>query len=92
VIALQPGYGLGRGEGLGRVMSGTPPVVSNPGPWSGGHEGPYLPSDVPGICILGAPDLGTADLDGAGLQDIAPTVLHLLGLEGMGGMRGRSLL
>lgn len=92
VIALQPGYGLGRGEGLGRVMSGTPPVVSNPGPWSGGHEGPYLPSDVPGICILGAPDLGTADLDGAGLQDIAPTVLHLLGLEGVGGMRGRSLL
>jgi predicted AlkP superfamily phosphohydrolase/phosphomutase len=93
VPALQPGYGLGRGEGLGRVMPGTPTIVPNHGPWSGGHEGPYLPSDVPGICILSGDRVPVGvSLPQAGLQDIAPTVLHLLGLDIAVGMDGRSLV
>jgi hypothetical protein len=124
IPALQPGYGLGRGEGLGQVMLDTPPVVPNPGPWSGGHEGPYLPSDVPGIYVLsrGGPPCpprragsdrsrsheprpdrpeprpdrraGTEPRPDrpVSLHDIAPTALHLLGIENAAGMEGRSLV
>jgi predicted AlkP superfamily phosphohydrolase/phosphomutase len=80
IVALQPGYGLGRGEGLGRVLADTPLIVPNLTPWSGGHEGPYLPSDVPGIFVLaGAGDV-PAKWDDPGLEDIAPAVFALLGL------------
>jgi predicted AlkP superfamily phosphohydrolase/phosphomutase len=91
--ALQPGYGLGRGEGLGRAMAGTPQIVPNRSAWTGGHEGPYLPSDVPGICVLCGPGVsgGTA-LGDAGLQDIAPTVLRILGLDVAPEMAGRPLV
>jgi predicted AlkP superfamily phosphohydrolase/phosphomutase len=92
VVALQPGYGLGRGEGLGRVISGSSLIVPNLTSWSGGHEGPYLASDVPGVCVLAGPKLGRVDLTDAGLEDIAPTVFHLLGVDGIPGMVGRSLL
>jgi predicted AlkP superfamily phosphohydrolase/phosphomutase len=92
VVALRPGYGLGRGEGLGRVKSGMPLIVPNLTPWSGGHEGPYLASDVPGVCVLAGPRLGEVDLTDVGLEDIAPTVFRLLGVDGISGMVGRSLL
>ncbi|MBN1579449.1 MAG: alkaline phosphatase family protein [Anaerolineae bacterium] len=92
IPALYPGYGLGRGEGLGRVMCGTPLIVDNLTPWSGGHEGPYLPSDVPGIGILCGPGVPPgASLQGAGLQDIAPTVLKLLDINAGTDMVGRTL-
>ena len=92
VVALHPGYALGRGEGLGRVMSTSRLIVPNPGPWTGGHEGPYLPSDVPGLVVIHTPWGGHADLRGAGLPDIAPTALRLLGIGLPPGIRGRSLL
>ena len=93
VPAFQPGYGLGRGEGLGRVTASTPLIVPNLTPWSGGHEGPYLPSEVPGICILYGPRIpaGT-DIRRAGLEDIVPTVLNLLGVRSTRSMDGHSLL
>jgi hypothetical protein len=97
VVALQPGYGLGRGEGLGRVRTGGPAgavalTEANETRWRGGHEGPYLPEDVPGVCAISR--AGVA-LEGAGLEDITPTLLRLLGVEGSGGqawMAGRSLV
>jgi predicted AlkP superfamily phosphohydrolase/phosphomutase len=92
VVALRPGYGLGRGEGLGRVMPTVSLIVPNLTPWSGGHEGPYLASDVPGVCVLAGPRSDEVDLADAGLEDIAPTVFRLLGVEGIPGMVGRSLL
>jgi predicted AlkP superfamily phosphohydrolase/phosphomutase len=93
VLALQPRYGLGRGEGLGRVMSGSSLIAPNRGSWSGGHEGPYLPSDVPGICVLyGSRVAAGRTLGDAELLDIAPTVGRLLGLDIASGMVGRSLL
>jgi predicted AlkP superfamily phosphohydrolase/phosphomutase len=93
IPALRPGYGLGRGEGLGRVMVGRSLIEANESPWSGGHEGPYRASDVPGVAIMWGPRVpeGRA-LTGASLHDIAPTVLSLLGLEVPSAMEGRALL
>lgn len=91
LVAFQPGYGLGRGEGLGRVMSGTPLITDNLTPWTGGHEGPYLPSDVSGLGVLCGPGIVPGPLpDGAALLDIAPTVLTLLGIQ-QAGLTGKSL-
>jgi predicted AlkP superfamily phosphohydrolase/phosphomutase len=93
VPALRPGYALGRGEGLGRMISGRPLIEANQSPWSGGHEGPYRPSDVPGIAILWGPRVpkGGALAD-ASLRDIAPTVLSLLDIGILNTMEGRDLL
>jgi hypothetical protein len=92
IPAFYRGYGLGRGEGLGRMMCGSPLVVDNLSRWSGGHEGPYLPPDVPGICIMCGPGVPAgASLGQAGLRDIAPTVLKLLGIDAGAEMAGRSL-
>jgi len=93
LVAFYPGYGLGRGEGLGRVMSGHTMIVDNRTPWTGGHEGPYLPSDVAGLGILCGPYVSTGSWpDGAALLDIAPTVLALLGIAGGAAMEGKSLI
>jgi predicted AlkP superfamily phosphohydrolase/phosphomutase len=93
VPALHLGYGLGRGEGLGRAMIGKPLIEPNLSAWSGGHEGPHLPSVVPGICVIyGSQVPADVTLAEAGLEDIAPTVLCLLGVEVPLGMDGRSLL
>lgn len=93
ITAFHPGYGLGRGEGLGRVMSSTPLIVDNHTPWTGGHEGPYLPSDAAGLGVFCGPAFAAGSLtDGAGLLDIAPTVLDVLGVDGGASMPGRSLL
>jgi predicted AlkP superfamily phosphohydrolase/phosphomutase len=80
VVALQPGYGLGRGEGLGRVLTSSVLIAPNLSPWSGGHEGPYLPSDIPGIYVVRGGGDAVANWEDPGLVDVAPTVLHLLGL------------
>ena len=80
VVALQLGYGLGRGEALGRVLSDTALIAPNRTPWSGGHEGPYLPSDIPGLYVIAGMEPVAASWDDPGLEDIAPAVLDLLGL------------
>jgi predicted AlkP superfamily phosphohydrolase/phosphomutase len=93
IPALRPGYGLGRGEGLGRMMVGRELVESNESPWSGGHEGPYRPTDVPGIAILWGPRVrqGSA-LENAALRDVTPTILSLLDVGLPGIVSGRDLL
>ncbi|MDY7039489.1 MAG: alkaline phosphatase family protein [Chloroflexota bacterium] len=93
IPVLHLGYGLGRGESLGRVVSGAPLVELNRSQWSGGHEGPYLPDDVPGVLVVAGP--GTrqgVELDGARIIDVAPTILHLLGEAVPAGMEGRVLV
>ena len=92
IPALHLGYGLGRGESLGRVMSGGPLVEANRTQWSGGHEGPYLPSDVPGVLLAAGPGIAQGVLlEGARIIDVAPTILHLLGESGPPIMEGRVL-
>jgi predicted AlkP superfamily phosphohydrolase/phosphomutase len=93
IPALRPGYGLGRGEGMGRVMVGKPLIVPNESPWSGGHEGPYLASDARGVVVLWGPDVQEGDVTARSrLHDIAPTVLSLLGVRTPGTMEGHNLL
>jgi predicted AlkP superfamily phosphohydrolase/phosphomutase len=92
VPALRLGYGLGRGESLGRVVSGVPLIEPNRSQWSGGHEGPYLPGDVPGVLLVAGPGVRRgAELGGARLIDVAPTILHLLGEAVPASMEGRVL-
>lgn len=79
VLALYPGYGLGRGESIGQVMSGRSLVSDNLTAWSGGHEGPYLPHHVPGLGVFCGPGFENATWPAEiGLQDIAPAVLYIL--------------
>jgi predicted AlkP superfamily phosphohydrolase/phosphomutase len=92
VVALHPGYGLGRGEGLGRVMSGQSTTVPNLSAWTGGHEGPYLPSDIPGIYVFSDQRRTPVQITNPGLQDVAPTVMHVLGVERPSGMAGRWMI
>jgi predicted AlkP superfamily phosphohydrolase/phosphomutase len=93
VPALTPGYGLGRGEGLGRVMLDKRLIEPNVSHWSGGHEGPYLASAMPGLCVLRGPRVpSNSALGEASLQDIAPTILELLQVDGGAAMAGRSLV
>jgi predicted AlkP superfamily phosphohydrolase/phosphomutase len=93
IPALRRGYGLGRGEGLGRAMVGRPSIVPNESLWSGGHEGPYLPSDAQGVVALWGPGVRQGKLPScAALRDIAPTVLSLLGVSVPSAMEGRNLL
>jgi hypothetical protein len=80
IVALHLGYGLGRGEGLGRVLVNTALIVPNRTPWSGGHEGPYLPSDIPGVYVIAGARSVAERWDDPGLEDIAPALYDLLGL------------
>lgn len=82
LLALRPGYGLGRGEATGRVMQGTSPVLLNHTRWTAGHEGPYQPARVPGIALLHGAGIPKGHrLVGARLLDLTPTVLEALGLS-----------
>jgi len=92
IPALHLGYGLGRGESLGRVVSGVPLVEANRSQWSGGHEGPYLPGDVPGVLLAAGPGIAQGvEVEGARIIDVAPTILHLLGESVPPIMEGRVL-
>jgi predicted AlkP superfamily phosphohydrolase/phosphomutase len=91
LLALHRDYGLGRGESLGRVRD-KPLTETNRTWWSGGHEGPYLPADIPGLLLMAGPGLPAgADLGAPRLVDIAPTVLGLLGLDVPAHVEGRTL-
>ncbi len=93
VVALQPGYGLGRGEGTGRVIPGHPMPVPNHSAWSGGHEGPYLPADIAGMYLFWGDRIPAgAEIGPASLADIAPTVLTAMGVKSPPTMEGRPLL
>ncbi len=91
LVALHKGYGLGRGEALGRVVPG-PATRANTSRWSGGHEGPYLPDDIPGVLLMCGPGIrrGTR-LRGARITDVAPTILRLLRVPVPGDVDGRAL-
>jgi predicted AlkP superfamily phosphohydrolase/phosphomutase len=92
LLALASGYGLGRGEALGRISS-KPILETNHTWWSGGHEGPYLPEDIPGVLLMAGPSITPdSQLDTPCIIDIAPTILHLLGVDVPPHIEGRILL
>ena len=76
--AFQRGYGLGRGEALGRVRE-EPVVEPNRETWSGGHEGPYLPEDIPGVVIIRGPGCpARTTLEGMRITDLAAILLDMI--------------
>ena len=92
LLALARGYGLGRGESLGQV--GVKPVLeTNHTWWSGGHEGPYLPEDIPGVLVMAGPGIHPgSQLDAPHITDVAPTILRLLGVDVPSHVEGKVLV
>ena len=92
LLALARGYGLGRGESLGRVRA-KPVLETNHTWWSGGHEGPYLPEDVPGVLLMAGPGIRSgSQLDAPHITDVAPTILRLLGVDVPSHVEGKVLI
>lgn len=92
VVALRPGYGLDRRDMLGEVVPNEPIVAPRRGRWVAGHEGPYRPSDVPGVLLAVGPAVRLAAQAGpARLMDLAPTLLMALGLPVPRHMDGQAL-
>jgi len=92
LLALSRGYGLGRGEALGR-LGNRPVLETNRTWWSGGHEGPYLPQDIPGVLLMAGPGVPPdLRLDAPRIVDVAPTVLRLLGVDAPPHIEGRALV
>jgi predicted AlkP superfamily phosphohydrolase/phosphomutase len=92
LLALVPGYGLGRGEALGRI-GGQAVFKTNRTWWSGGHEGPYLPEDISGLLLMAGPGIPPGvELNAPRIIDVAPTILHLLGVAVPSHIEGQSLL
>jgi predicted AlkP superfamily phosphohydrolase/phosphomutase len=92
LLALAPGYGLGRGEALGRI-SDKPILETNHTWWSGGHEGPYRPRDIPGVLLMAGPGIPRdSHLKAPHITDLAPTILRLLGVEVPPHVEGQALL
>lgn len=90
-FALNPGDGLERRNLLGRVGEGEPLIRPNREAWSGGHEGPYRPADVPGLLFLHGPGIPAGiELRGARIIALAPTLLRWLGVQPPSHLDGKS--
>jgi Flp pilus assembly protein TadD len=90
------------GELLDRVPAGTVTIVLSDHGFQNGEERPAdLPPDIEGrpgewhraygIFVIHGPGIAAGRIDTVSLYDIAPTVLHLLGLPAGADMRGSVL-
>jgi predicted AlkP superfamily phosphohydrolase/phosphomutase len=84
MVHFAKGYRVSWGTALGGVPEGC--FEDNRKKWSGDHI--IDPSLVPGVLFLNRPFRG----DGARLVDLAPTILHALGVPKGPAMEGDSLL
>jgi predicted AlkP superfamily phosphohydrolase/phosphomutase len=92
-FALTPGYGLERRNLVGHPGTDRELIRPNLEAWSGGHEGPYRPADVPGILVLHGPGIPAGvELREARIVDLARTLLRRLGAHPPLHLDGRSLL
>jgi len=92
-FVLTPGYGLERRNLVGRRGTEEALISPNRGAWSGGHEGPYRPADVPGLLFLHGPGIpGAVEVQRARMVDLAPTLLQFLGVQPPSRLDGRSLV
>ena len=81
ILGLEPGYRIGWQSTLGGMPASS--ITPNMDNWSGDH---CSMEDTDGVLVSNLP-LG----EPAGLRDIAPTVLDLLGVSAPEAMDGRSL-
>jgi len=84
LVGYEPGYRTASATAMGGV--GAEVVADNLGAWSGDHV--VDPGVVPGVLFMNTPFRG----EGAGLADLAPTILAALGAPGDPESEGRSLL
>lgn len=84
VVNFADGYRVSWGTALGAVPSGQ--FEDNVKKWSGDHL--MDPSLVPGVLFMNRPFRGA----GAGIVDLAPTILRALGVPSGPDMEGRPLL
>ena len=84
VIGYQPGYRTSWDAAVGRA--GEPLFVDNLKAWSGDHC--MDPHQVPGIILTNR----RLDVDHVDMQDLAPTILTLLGIQPPSFMDGSSLV
>jgi len=84
LVGYAPGYRVSSKSAMGGV--GAEVVTDNLRAWSGDHV--VDPSAVPGVLFMNTPFRG----EGAGLADLAPTILDALGATDGSGLEGRSLL
>jgi predicted AlkP superfamily phosphohydrolase/phosphomutase len=92
-FALTPGYGMIRRNLVGGIGADQRLVSPNRGVWSGGHEGPYRPADVPGMLILHGPGIpAETTYHGARIVDLLPTLMCYIGASPPFDLAGRSLL
>jgi predicted AlkP superfamily phosphohydrolase/phosphomutase len=85
VVGFESGYRVSWQTTLGG--GGDRVIQDNPFRWSGDHCS-VDPSLVPGILVSGVP----LRLEGAGVMDVAPTVLDLFGVPRPAGWDGKSLV
>jgi predicted AlkP superfamily phosphohydrolase/phosphomutase len=92
-FVLAPGYGLERKNLVGRAGTEGALICANRGVWSGGHEGPYRPADIPGMLFLNGPGIpASIELQGARIVDLVPTLMRYLGVQPPLNLGGRNLL
>jgi predicted AlkP superfamily phosphohydrolase/phosphomutase len=84
LVDFAAGYRASWGTSMGGVPAGL--VEDNTKLWSGDHI--IDPTLVPGVLFMNQPFLG----EGAGLEDLAPTILAALGAPIASELEGRSLL
>jgi predicted AlkP superfamily phosphohydrolase/phosphomutase len=85
IVNCAAGYRISWGSSLGGVAAGGH-FEDNTRKWAGDHI--IDPALVPGVLLMNRPFRG----EGAGLVDLAPTLLAALGLPADPDMEGRSLL
>lgn len=83
VLGYRPGYGVLKDAARGKV--GRKVFLDNDSAWGADHG--FHPDLVPGILFCNRPLR-----EGAGLADIAPTMMELFGVEPPGYLEGKSLL
>jgi predicted AlkP superfamily phosphohydrolase/phosphomutase len=84
LVDFAPGYRVSWSSSMGGIAEGQ--FEDNTRKWSGDHI--IDPEQVPGVLFMNRPFRG----DGARLIDLAPTILHSLGIPKGPAMEGSSLL
>jgi len=92
VPIFEKGYTMAMEDIFGEVLVGVPFYERAIGRWSGTHGGPFDPWENAGIFLAYGPKVKKGhQLEGAEIIDVAPTILHLLGIEIPEDMDGKVL-
>jgi len=92
IPVLKLGYTIQFEDTYGQVLVGVPVFGTFTGNYSGNHAGPYFPEEIAGVFMIKGPGIRkNASISNATIADMAPTILHLIGVEKSPDMDGRVL-